>query len=135
MGVIYKRQLFHPAGPFSTQQIPLHTQQISRSVNVNYLDRQFHQLTKEFASGRREWAQDEEPGCACGEARGACGGLPLNALDLHMHAMAKMTAITFTRRQKLAGFFRAFGFDAPFLDARHEHGGVERLRCRFELVL
>jgi bifunctional non-homologous end joining protein LigD len=41
-------------------------------------------------------AQDEEPGCACGEARGACGGLPLYALDLHMHAIAKMTAIAFT---------------------------------------
>jgi hypothetical protein len=61
MGVIYKRQLFHPAGPFSTQQIPLHTQQISGSVNVNYLDRQFHQLPKEFASGRREWLKAKNP--------------------------------------------------------------------------
>jgi hypothetical protein len=31
-------------------------------------------------------------------SRGARGGLPRNALHLHMHAIAKMTAIAFTSR-------------------------------------
>jgi Tripartite tricarboxylate transporter family receptor len=52
-------------------------------------------------------AQNEEPGGTGGEARGACGGLPLNALHLYMHTIAKMTAIAFTSRQKFAGVFRA----------------------------
>jgi hypothetical protein len=101
MGVIYKCQLFHPAGPFSTQQIPLHTQQISRSVNVNYLDRQFHQLPQEFASGRREWAQDEEPGRAGGEARGGGVGLAMNSLKVAPVLVRILNRATKDERSKL----------------------------------
>jgi hypothetical protein len=58
----------------------------------------------------------------------------LDALHLDMEAIAKMTAVARTGREKSASFFRAFGFDTPLLGAHHEHCGVERLQCGFGLL-
>jgi hypothetical protein len=53
----------------------------------------------------------------------------LDALHLDLEAIAKMTAVARTTREKLASFFRACGLDTPLLSARHEHRGMERFQC------
>jgi hypothetical protein len=58
----------------------------------------------------------------------------LDAVHLDMEAIAKTTAVARTGREKLASFFRAFGFDTPLLGARHDDRGVERLHCGFGLL-
>ena len=47
------------------------------------------------------------------------------AVDLDMHAFARRAAMASTGSEKRARLLFGIGFDAPFLDPRNQHPGVE----------
>jgi hypothetical protein len=50
----------------------------------------------------------------------------LQPIDLDVDAVAKVTAISRAGNQQFASLLCAVRLDAPFLEARDKHGGVER---------
>ena len=50
----------------------------------------------------------------------------LQPIDLDVDAVAKVTAISRAGYQQFASLLCAVRLDAPFLEARDKHGGVER---------
>jgi hypothetical protein len=48
-----------------------------------------------------------------------------NILDFRVDAVAKVASVSVAGGQKLARLFCRLGLDAPFLDAGHNHIGVE----------
>jgi hypothetical protein len=54
-----------------------------------------------------------------------------DVLNLRVDTVAKVTAMTVAGCQKLARFLGRLGFNAPFLDARYDHIGVEHFPFLF----
>ena len=48
-----------------------------------------------------------------------------NAVDLDLNAFTRRTAVASARSEKSARLLFRLGFDAPFLDPRDQHSGVE----------